>query len=132
MTDKTHRFAARKNALVVATALAGLAAWNLYRHRLLRVEVLGGLALMLFLVAVCSPYLTERFNQGWMALAKALGYVNSRIMLSLVYYLVLTPFGIILRLRGHDTLCRRAQQRESYWIPRQTPRQPTSGFERSF
>ncbi len=132
MTEKLHRGSARKNALFVAVVLAGLAAWNVHRHRPLLAEVLGGLALTLCLVALISPSWTERFNQGWMAFAAALGYVNSRVLLSLMYYLVITPFGVVLRLADHDPLLRRGRQRESYWVPREIPRQSRSGFERPF
>ncbi len=132
LTEKTDGGRARNNTLMVAGVLAALAAWNLYRHRLPLAEVLAGLALILCLVALFLPSWTERFNRAWMAFAEALGYVNSRILLTLVYFIVITPFGFIMRLMGHDPLCRRAPRRESYWIPRQGPRQPKSGFERSF
>ena len=132
LTDQPPRGGARKNTLAVAVVLAGLAAWNVYRHRLPAAEALGGVALVLLLIALFSPSWTERFSRGWMALAGALGYVNSRILLSLVYYLVVTPLGLVLRLVGHDPLRRRGARRESYWIPRQYPRQSRSGFERPF
>jgi hypothetical protein len=132
LTEKPYRGGPRKNALLVAAVLAGLAAWNVYRHRLLLAEALGVLALALCLAALFSRTWTERFSRGWMALAGALGYVNSRILLSLVYYVVVTPLGVILRLTGYDPLRRRAPRRESYWIPRETPRQSRRGFERPF
>ena len=132
MTEKPHRSAARKNTLVVALVLGGLAAWNVHRHRPPVAGVLAGLAVVLCLMALLSPLWTERFNRAWMALASGLGYVNSRILLSLVYYLVMAPLGAVLRLTGHDPLRRRAPQVESYWIPRESPRQSKSGFERPF
>ena len=132
MTDPSHPSSARKNMLVVAATLAAIAALNLYRHRTSTAEILGGLALALFLVAVVSPAWAQRFNRGWMGLAGVLGYVNTRILLSLAYYVIMTPFGMLLRLMGHDPLCRRGARKESYWIPRQTPRQPKDGFEHSF
>jgi carbamoyltransferase len=132
LTEKRDRGRARKNALVVAAVLSALGAWNVYRHRLPLAEALGGLALLLCGVALFLPSWAERFSRGWMALAGALGYVNSRILLSLVYYLAVAPFGVVARLAGHDPLGRRASRRESYWIPRQSPRQVKSGFERSF
>lgn len=132
MIEKPPRAGARKNALAVAAVLAGLAAWNVYRHRLLLAEGLGGLALALCLAALFSRPWTERFSRGWMALAGALGYVNSRILLSLVYYLAVTPLGVILRLAGHDPLRRRTPPAGSYWIPREVPRQSRGGFERPF
>ena len=132
MTEKLPHAAARRNALAVAVVLALLAAWNLHRHRLLLAEGLGGSALALGLVALLSPAWTERFNRAWMTLGAALGYVNSRVLLSLMYYLVMTPFGVVMRLVGYDPLYRRGRQRESYWIPRETPRQPKRGYERPF
>ena len=132
MTERLPRASPRKNALLVAVVLAGLAAWNGHRHRLLPAEVLGGLALALCLVALLSPSWTERFNRAWMAFGAALGYVNSRVLLSLVYYLVVTPFGVVLKLTGHDPLHRRGPPKDSYWVPREIPRQSKSGFERPF
>jgi hypothetical protein len=132
LTEKPRRGGARKNTLVVAVCLVGFTAWNVYRHRFPLAEALGGSASVLLLVALLSPTWTERFSRGWMALAGALGCVNGRIWLSLVYYLAVTPLGLALRLMGRDPLGRRAPRGESYWIPRQRPRQPKSGFERSF
>jgi hypothetical protein len=132
LTEKLSRASARRNALLVAAVLAVLAAWNVHRHRPLLAGMLGGLSLALCLVALISPSWTARFNRGWVAFAAALGYVNSRVLLSLMYYLVVTPFGVVLRLAGHDPLHRRGPQRESYWVPREIPRQSRSGFERPF
>ena len=130
--EKPQPGGARKNTLIVAAALAVLAAWNVYRHRPLLAETLGGLAIVLCLLALLSPSGAARFNRGWMAAATALGYVNGRILLSLVYYAVMMPLGALLRLRGYDPLIRRAPPRDSYWIPRESPRQSKSGFERPF
>lgn len=132
MTEKLPRGSARKNALLVAVVLAGLAVWNVHRHRLLLAEVLSGLVLALCFVALISRSWTERFNHAWMAFGAALGYVNSRVLLSLVYYLVVTPFGVVLKLTGHDPLRRRGPPKDTYWVPREIPRQAKSGFERPF
>lgn len=130
VTDKQ----ARKTALVVACVLLALAAWNLYRGRTAYVAVLGGLGCALLLVA--SPLLpaavARRFHVFWMTAAALLGWVNSRILLSLMFYLVFTPYGFISRLAGRDPLNRRAVKRESYWTPRKKTRQTKQGFERLF
>jgi hypothetical protein len=42
-----------------------------------------------------------------MALGHALGWVNGRIVLGLVYWLVLQPIALVMRLCGHDPLRRR-------------------------
>ncbi len=51
----------------------------------------------------------------WMTLAVILGYFVSRILLSLIYYLVVTPIGLIMRLIGKDLLDLKLKDRESYW-----------------
>ncbi|MGI8654592.1 MAG: SxtJ family membrane protein [Pyrinomonadaceae bacterium] len=139
MTDFAHQTPvtdrqARKTALVVACVLLALAAWNLYRGRTAYVMVLGGLGSLLLVVA--SPLLpaavARRFHVLWMGAAALLGAINSRILLSLMFYLVFTPYGFISRLAGRDPLNRRTANGESYWTPRKKTRQTKQGFERLF
>src|SRR5204863_7972460 len=54
----------------------------------------------------------------WMALGHALGWINSRTLLSLVFYLVLTPIGFAMRLSGRDSTRRGFDRKaQSYRIP---------------
>jgi hypothetical protein len=123
---------ARKTALLVAGVLLALAAWNLYRGRMTVVAVLGGIGFALLLMGLLLPALARRFHIVWMRFAAILGYINSRILITLMFYGLITPFGLISRLFGRDTLNRRSKERESYWIPRATTRQTKEGFERQF
>ena len=123
---------ARKTAFIVGGVLLLLAAWNFYRGRMTALYVLGGTACALFLVGLLLPPLARRFHILWMRLAVALGYINSRILLSLMFYGVFTPYGLVMRLFGRDPLHRRGARRESYWIPRKTTRQTKEQFERLF
>ncbi|HVG31789.1 MAG TPA: SxtJ family membrane protein [Pyrinomonadaceae bacterium] len=123
---------ARKSALLVAAVLALFAAWNFYRGRMTVVAVLGGISLALLVVGLFVPPLARGFHRAWMRLAGILGYINSRILLFLMFYGILTPYGIISRLLGRDVLNRRARGQESYWITRPKTRQTKEGFERLF
>ena len=67
-----------------------------------------------------------------MRMAHALGWVNSRILLALLFYLVMTPMGLVQRLAGRDALRRRGPGNVSYWIPRSSPKHSTDQFERLF
>ncbi len=62
--------------------------------------------------ALAWPY------RGWMALGHALGWVNSHLILGLVYLLVLQPIAAVMRILGHDPLRRRRHAQASY---RETP-----------
>jgi hypothetical protein len=49
-----------------------------------------------------------------------IGWVVSYLLLAAVYYLVLTPIGLALRLAGYDPMARRFDRRaETYWSPRE-------------
>jgi len=131
LTDKQHVSQARRGVLVVALALGLLAAWQLYRARL-PLAYAFGIAGALSLGCSVVPVAAVTFYRWWMALASGLGYVNSRVLLSLVYYLLISPVGAIARLVGHDPLDRRRTRQASYWVVRPQPRQSREGFEKSF
>jgi uncharacterized membrane protein YqaE (UPF0057 family) len=122
----------RKTALVVAAVLGALAAWNVYRGRPVRAEALGGIAATLLIVGLFLPPIAVYFHRGWMAIATALGFVNSRILLTVMYYFVITPFGWVRRAMGRDPLLRRTAAKHGYWIPRRAQQQSHEQFERAF
>jgi hypothetical protein len=123
---------ARKTALLVAGVLLGIAAWNLYRGRSLVVLIFGSAGALLVFVGLLLPAAARVFHHAWMRFAVALGHVNSRVLLTLMYYLAITPYGFISRLAGRDPLRRRGARRESYWIERKQTRQAREQFERLF
>ena len=46
-----------------------------------------------------------------------IGYVVSNVMLTLMFFLVITPLGIIMKLMGKDVLQQRRQNRTTRWAP---------------
>lgn len=122
----------RKSTCVVGCVFSAFALWYLYRGRVTWSIVAGSIGVVLLLIAAFSSRWSGRFHAGWMKLAGALGYVNSRILLSVMYFLVMTPVGALRRMLGHDPLGRRGPGKESYWIARTATRQSREGFERSF
>lgn len=123
---------ARKSTLLVGTVFAALAAWNIHRGRITLAEWLGGAGVVLLIVGAFLPAAARRFYKVWMMVGAALGFVNSRIVLSVFYYLIVTPCGCFSRLAGRDPLKRRKSKLETYWVSRSTTRQTTEGFERAF
>ena len=134
MTDQTHRTTeqARKSALTVAGVLLLLAAWNVYKDRPNVYFTLGGVALALGLIGLLWPGGARIFDRSWMFVAGVFGYINSRILLSIMFYGVMAPYGVFMRLFGRNTMNRRGPNAETYWIPRKKTRQLAAGFERQF
>lgn len=122
----------RKSALVVSVVLLLIAAWNIWRGRPAVYWPTGSAGVVLLLIGLFSAKGSHKFHLTWMRLAHALGYVNSRILLSTIYFFIITPYGLVLRVLGRDTMNRRGANRKSYWIHRTKTRQGRDQFERLF
>ncbi len=133
MTEAGENFRqAKQSALMVGAVFLLIAAWNVWKDRPLVYGLAGACGLLLILTGLLSPAGSRIFHQGWMRFAGVLGYVNSRILLSLMFYLVFTPYGLVMRLFGRDTMNRRGAGKQSYWIPRAKTRQTRPRYERLF
>jgi len=89
-------------------------------------------AIILIFLAVILPKILLPFYKVWMRLGKALGKINSFIVLSLIFYFVLTPLGIVkkafkidLEKFSHKT------NKISYWI-KKPPSNPKDKMKRTF
>ena len=123
---------ARKTALIVAGVLLLIAGWQYFRHRPTAGAVLALTGAALALIGFLIPPLARAFHIIWMRFALLLGWVNSRILLGLMFYGVFAPYNLVGRLIRRDPLRRRGGAKDSYWIPRKTTRQAREQFERTF
>ncbi len=114
-----RRYRAEKEfGLIVGGVFALLGSWWLYRGKFLNAAyVFICLGSVLILFGVLAPRLLVVPRKLWMKLAEAMSYVSSRIILAIVFFLVLTPIGLIKRAMGWDPLQRRAGSRDSFWQP---------------
>ena len=66
-----------------------------------------------------------------MAIGEALGWINTRVILGFVYYGIMTPMGMTMRLLGKDPMRRRFEpDANSYRVPRAT--RPSRHMDRQF
>ena len=66
------------------------------------------------ILGILRPGLLLYPYKAWMKLGHILGWVNSRIILGLVFLIVLQPIALIMRIFGHDPLRTRKAYQESY------------------
>jgi hypothetical protein len=85
-------------------ALAGLLVW---RGRIHPAEVAAPLGGLLVGLGLLKPRLLALPSAIWWKFVRALGYVNTRVVLTLLFALVLTPIGLAFRLVGKDPLGQR-------------------------
>ena len=88
-------------------------------------------AAVLWLAALFWPRSLRLMYRWWTRLGQGLGWLNTRAILTLIFMILITPFGIVMRVLSRDRMRRGFDPRcESYRIP--TPQQRPRGMEKPF
>lgn len=113
--------ALRKAALGVGAVLLALAGWLLFRQRAPGVRLgLGAAGALLILAGALVPARLRTAYLWWMTVALAIGWVMSRVVLTVVFVVVLIPLGLLARLTGKRFLALRPDPGAStYWVRRE-------------
>jgi len=119
----------RKFAFPVGAAFLVLAGISFWRGHQLPPKILGGLGGILLLAGLFVPASLGPVQRSWMALAHAISKVTTPIVLSLMYFLVFTPVGWVMRLAGRNPM-KHAARDGSYWAP--APSGGRSNLENQF
>ncbi len=114
----------RSFGVVFAVVFAAIGAWPLFESAAPHTwPLIVSTAFLLF--AVVRPSTLAPLNRVWTKFGLLLSKFTNPIVLGLVYFLVLTPFAVAIRLFGRDALRLKADAAAStYWIER-TPSGPT-------
>ncbi|ABM72914.1 conserved hypothetical protein [Prochlorococcus marinus str. MIT 9515] len=72
-----------------------------------------------FIIGMASPRLLYYPYKIWIALGHALGWVNSKIILGLIFIVILLPIAFIMRITGYDSLRTRRKGEKTYRENRQ-------------
>ena len=108
----------RKFGLLVGSVFIALAVVGMFRHWNSMIwEVSAAIGAMLFLGGALTPKWLAGVYKVWMGIAFAIGWLVSRVILVILFYLVITPVGLIARLMGKEFLeVDPAKKKDSYWI----------------
>ncbi|MBN1826420.1 MAG: hypothetical protein JW958_09145 [Candidatus Eisenbacteria bacterium] len=123
----------RKFGIAMAVFLGAIATIRLWRGHPVSARVLYALVAYALLSLAFLPAALRPTHWLLMKVAHALGWFNTRLILILLFYVVFTPIGLLLRLFGKDLLSRKIDRSaESYWNPR--PKEPfdKKRYERQF
>ena len=132
-TQKRSFRTEREFGLIVGGIFLLLSWWWIYRgkfHLVSQVTLPLGALLMFF--GLVFPRALVLPNKAWMALAEALSFVSTRIILAVVFFGIVTPIGIVKRLFGWNPLNRRGPGSESYWRPYSDRQKDTRHYEKMF
>ena len=106
MTTEHDPRALRKFGLLVGGIFCLIGAWPaIYRGQPARWWALAA-GVFLIAPALLAPRVLAPVHRAWMLVGEILGWINTRILLGVVFYLVITPMGLIMRLLGKHTMRR--------------------------
>ena len=114
----------------VGAITIAIAALQFWRGRSTAAGVAAAIGPVLLIAGTFAPWMLVVPNRWWRRVGHALGWVNTRILLSLFFFLVLLPAGVIARLAGKDPLDMRGQG--STWRPYGDRLRDPKHFDRSF
>ncbi len=106
----------------VCTIVAFWPLWPLAAPNLYWLTGAGAFAL----AGLAWPRVLSPLNALWMKIGHVLGWINTRLILGLVFFLLVTPTGFVVRLLGYDPLKLRRRASGSYWIQRGADWNPKS------
>jgi len=105
----------RKFGIIMGIAFLAITLFVLIRHRhtILPTFIISAI---FFISAFIIPTLLKPIYIIWMKLALILSWINTRLILLIIFYLIFTPVGLAMRLFGVDLLDRRIERsKETYW-----------------
>jgi hypothetical protein len=128
--DRSPR-AFRRFGLTVGLVILALGCVLLWRHRGAGWPFIS-IGTVLIVAAGLAPSGLKWVHGPWMILALALGWVMTRVLLTIVFFLVVTPVGLFQRLLGKRAIeVAFAPEAASYWQPRMA-RPRTDDYEKQY
>jgi hypothetical protein len=121
----------RRFGLAVGTAFLALAGLVLWRGSSFKAAPLAALGLGLIAAGLLVPTRLGPVYRFWMALADRISRVTTPVFMGIIYFVVLTPTGLVLRLLGHNQLVR-PRSAGSFWIARDPAARRRTDMARQF
>jgi cell division protein FtsW (lipid II flippase) len=74
---------------------------------------------LLLILGSIVPQTLRQIHRGWMKIGHVLGSINTKIILGIIYYGLITPMGVVMRLMGKDLMGRAlAKEARTYRVVR--------------
>jgi Saxitoxin biosynthesis operon protein SxtJ len=100
----------RSFGLSVGAVLCAIGIFLAWRGRTFGAEVIGSIGAVLLVCGLLYPPVLKGPSALWWRFAQALGYVNARVLLTVLFTIALLPLSLIWRAIGKDPLARRRSQ----------------------
>jgi hypothetical protein len=129
VTKAPNQRTLRQFGLLCLVVFVGMAGLRVYRgHTDAWAIGLASAGTLLGFVGVVAPLALRYVFTGWMMVAFPIGWVVSRVVLGIMFYLLFTPISFVFSVIRRDALHRRRQQQSTYWTPKRQAEDARSYF----
>ena len=95
-----------------------ISVWPIMDGQALRVWSLV-ISLIFLILGILNSKILTPFNLAWIKLGEILGRFIAPVVMAVIYFLIVTPIGLFMRIIGKDLLNLKFSQNSSYWIKRE-------------
>ena len=116
MNTKNIKIGSNKSFGIVFAVVFGLIAfWPLIKGNDIRIWVLI-ISIIFFVLGLINSKILTPLNRLWFKFGIFLGNFIAPIVMGIIFFLVVTPTGIIMKLLGKDLIKLKKNNEKSYWI----------------
>lgn len=129
---KSEKSDLRKFGITVGVILLIIAGFLFWKEKV-SFQLVLAVGIILFAFGITIPVLLKPVYLVWMIFATILGWLMTRVILSLLFYVIFTPIGLISRLFRKQFLeLRWDRSQDTYWNYRATKHVKKEGYEKQF
>jgi len=129
---KSEKSDFRKFGITIGVILLIIAGFLFWKEKE-SFQILLTFGVIFFFLGIAIPFILKPIYWVWMIFATILGWIMTRVILSLLFYIIFTPIGLILRFFGKQFLeLRWDKSKESYWNFRTNEHLKKENYEKQF
>jgi len=130
---KAEKHEIKKFGMGLTVLLCLIGGWQLYKGNINVYVWFFGFAGLVLILSFFAPIILKPLYKVTRTVGDAIGWVNTRILLGIIFYIVFAPIGIMLRLIRKDLLDKRLDKdAKSYWNKKDNGVFAKEQYERQF
>ncbi len=95
-----------------------IAFWPLTKKSEINLYLIS-IALIFFVLGILNSKILSPLNKAWIKLGEILGRIVAPVVMAIVYFIILTPISLLVRLFGKDLIGMKfSNDIKSYWVKR--------------
>ena len=129
---KSEKSDLRKFGIIIGVILLIIAGFLFWKEKE-SFQILLTFGVTLCILGIAIPFILKPIYWVWMIFATILGWIMTRVILNLLFYIIITPIGLTLRFFGKQFLeLRWDKSKESYWNYRTIKHLKMEDYEKQF